>query len=157
MDSVDEALKESLTINITKLEHIQKRGKTKAPIIPDKRPIIEAELTKLKNQKAKIYDLLEQGIYSTEDFLERSAAVADKIKNCEAELTALTSAAPAQKLPDAELLVRLKKVMAEFDDATPETKNKLLKSVIRRIDYSKTKRQCRNDMTTDLQLNIDFL
>lgn len=157
MDSVDEALKESLTIKISKLEYIQKRGKAKAPIIPDKRPIIEAELTKLKNQKAKIYDLLEQGIYSTEDFLERSAAVADKIKNCEAELTALTSAAPAQKLPDAELLVRLKKVMAEFDDATPETKNKLLKSVIRRIDYSKTKRQCRNDMTTDLQLNIDFL
>lgn len=157
MDSVDNALKEALGIKIAKLERIEKQGKTKAPVIPDKRPIIEAELTKLKSQKAKIYDLLEQGVYSTEDFLERSAAVADKIKNCESELKALSDDAPTQKLPDTELLVRLKKVMAEFDDADPKAKNDLLKSVIRRIDYSKTKRQCYHGMSTDMQLEIEFL
>ena len=157
MDSVDNALKEALEIKIAKLEYIEKQGKEDTPPVPDKRPIIESELTKLKNQKAKIYDLLEQGIYSTDDFLERSAAVAEKIKSCESELKKLDVEAPPMKLSDSELLVRLKKVMAEFDDATPETKNQLLKTVIHRIDYIKTKRQCYNDMTTDLQLDIDFL
>ncbi|MGN0598693.1 MAG: recombinase family protein [Oscillospiraceae bacterium] len=157
MDAVDDALKAALEIKIAKFEYIEKQGKEDIPLVPDKRPIIESELTKLKNQKAKIYDLLEQGVYSTDDFLERSAAVAEKIKSCETELKKLDEKAPPTKLSDAELLVRLKKVMAEFDEATPETKNQLLKTVIHRIDYSKTKRQCYNDMTTDLQLDIDFL
>lgn len=157
MDSIDEALKETIKIKIAKLEHIATQNKKIIPPKPDKRPIIEAELTKLAGQKSKIYDLLEQGIYSTEDFLERSAAVANKIKKCEAELKALTAAEPAHKIPDDELLIRLNKVLAEFDEANPTKKNQLLKSIIRRMDYSKTKRQCYNDMSTDMQLDIDFL
>ena len=157
MESIDEAVKEAILIKLSKLEFIEKQGNQELPQIPDKRPIIESELTKLKNQKSKIYDLLEQGIYSTEEFIERSASVVEKIKNCELELKMLNAKEMPQKLPDAELIVRLKKFLEEFDNALPENKNQLLKSVIRRIDYSKTKRQCRNDMSTDMQLDIDFL
>ena len=157
MESIDEAVKEAILIKLSKLEFIEKQGNQELPQIPDKRPIIESELTKLKNQKSKIYDLLEQGIYSTEEFIERSASVVEKIKNCELELKMLNAKEMPQKLPDAELIVRLKKFLEECDNALPENKNQLLKSVIRRIDYSKTKRQCRNDMSTDMQLDIDFL
>ena len=157
MDSVDEALKEILQHKANQLMQHTKQGNKETPVIPDKRPIIQAELTKLKNQKTKIYDLLEQGVYSTQEFLERSAAVSEKIKTCEDELKALNSAQPANKLPDEELLFRIQKVLAEFDSADPEIKNVLLKSIISRIEYTKTKRQCYRDMSTDLQLDVEFL
>ena len=157
MDAVDEALKEALSIKISKLKYITTQNKKTDLPLPDKRPIIEAEMTKLLGQKSKIYDLLEQGVYSTDEFLERSATIASKIQKCESELKALDAAEPAPKIPDDELLVRLNRVLEEFDGASPTEKNQLLKSIIRRIDYSKTKRQCYNDMSSDMQLDIDFL
>lgn len=156
MESVDNAVKEAIRIHIAKLERAEKRRDKAVPTIPDKRPILEAELKKLKNQKSKIYDLFEQGIYSTEDFLERQAAISEKINKAETELKSLTFET-VKKISNAELLIRLKNVLADFDNSDPETKNQMLKSVIRRIDYSKTKRQCCNDMTTDLRLEVVFL
>lgn len=157
MESIDEALKEILQHKAAQLEFYTKQGKKDVPVLPDKRPIIEAELTKLHNQKTKIYDLLEQGIYSTEEFLERSSTISSKIKNCEEELQKLNTDALPAKLADDELLLRINEFLDKFDDADPEAKNNLLKSIIRRIEYTKTKRQCFRDMSTDMQLDVEFL
>lgn len=157
MSSVDEMLVEILQRKANQLIHTIEQPAKDISTLPDKRPIVEAELTKLKNQKAKIYDLLEQGIYSTEEFLERSSTVSEKIKTCEEELQKLNSEQLPDKLTNEELLLRIQKVLAEFDSADPEIKNTMLKSIIKRIDYTKTKRQCKNDMSTDMHLDVEFL
>lgn len=157
MESIDETVINSLKVKLASLKKIQFNKNVEFHIESDKRIIIEAELTRLKSQKIKIYDLLEQGLYSTNDFLERSALVAEKIKKCEEQLIELEAENITPKLSNEELASRLEKVINEFDDADPEKKNELLKSVIKRIEYSKTKRQCRNDMSTDLNLDIEFL
>lgn len=154
---IDDTIIESLKVKAKSLEKIQSKHNDKVESPPDKRPIIEAELSRLKSQKAKIYDLLEQGIYSTDEFLERSAAIADKINNCENQLSELNSIDTTPKLSDEELLFRIKKVLSEFDSSDPEEKNKLLKSIIKRIEYSKSVRQCKNNMDTDMKLDIEYL
>ena len=156
-ESIDDALKEIIMWKISQIEKIEKASKNTAPSKPDKRSIISAELARLEQQKSKIYEFLEQGIYSTEVFLERSAAIADKIKKCEAELRKLNESEFPKKLSDEELLMRLKNVIEKFDYADPESKNNLLKSIIKRISYSKTKRQCYRDMSSDMCLDVEFL
>lgn len=158
MEAVDAALIDALNYKINQINDVnsKKKKEVKAPKV-NKTPLIEAELTKLKKQKDKIYDLLEQGIYGTQEFLERSAAISEKISTCEEELKKFSESQSEQKLSDEELLLRITKVINEFEQADVSTKSTLLKSVIKRINYHKTKRQCKYDMTTDLHLDIDFL
>lgn len=126
-------------------------------IVHDKRSIIEAELTRLKGQQSRIYDFFEQGIYSTEMFLERSAAVSEKIKSGEAQLKEISENEAAPKLSNEELVLGLEKIIRDFDRADPEEKNRMLRSVIRKIEYSKTERQCCGKSDSGLKLDVEFL
>lgn len=162
MDNVDEAVLNAMKIKLTKIkeaQHDDRNGeKTKATqVVHDKRSIIEAELTRLKGQQSKIYDFFEQGIYSTEVFLERSAAVSEKIKSGEAQLKEISENEANPKLSDKELMFRLERTIRDFSEAEPEEKNRMLKSVIRKIEYSKTERQCYRKNESDLKLDVDFL
>lgn len=158
MESIDAALIEIIQHKISQLKTVKtQKAVEKTEQSVDKKSIVEAELTRLKNQKAKIYDLLEQGVYSTQEFLERSSVISDKIASAEAELKTILQEQTSPKLSDEELLFRLQNFMLQFDKAEPDTKNVLLKSIIKRIEYSKTKRQCYNDMSSDLTLKVDFL
>ena len=49
----------------------------------------EKELQTLKKQQEKAYDLLEQDIYSTDVFFERSRAITERIKNTEEQIEIL--------------------------------------------------------------------
>lgn len=162
MDGVDEAVLNAMKIKLAKIKEAQHDDKTaenaKAKqVVHDKRSIIEAELTRLKSQQAKIYDFFEQGIYSTEVFLERSAAVSEKIKSGEAQLKEISESEAAPKLSDEELMFRLEKTIRDFDAADSEEKNRMLRSVIRKIEYSKTERQCYRKTDSDLKLDVEFL
>lgn len=162
MDSVDEAIVNAVKIKLSKIKEAIYDSKTSEKmkskqIVHDKRSIIEAELTRLKGQQSKIYDFFEQGIYSTEMFLERSAAVSEKIKSGEAQLKEISENEAAPGLGDEELMLRLEKILRDFDRAGPEEKNRMLRSVIRKIEYSKTERQCYRKTDSDLKLDVEFL
>ena len=116
---------------------------------------INAELEKLKKQQERLYDLLEQGIYTTEVFVERSAVISSRRK----ELEAMADKAMRDrkiKITPAEACIALKKVIDSYytvDD--PTTKNQLLKTVIKKINYKKTVggRYRRSDM----EINIEYV
>ena len=61
------------------------------------------------------------------------------------------------KLTDEELSARLEIVIREFESADPERKNELLKSVIKKMVYFKTQRECCNKRESDLTIDVDFL
>ena len=61
------------------------------------------------------------------------------------------------QLPPDEAIIRLKNVIDKFSEADPEEKNRLLNTVVRRINYYKTKRMCKNKQDSDLKLTVDFL
>lgn len=162
MDSVDEAVLNAMKIKLAKIKEAQYDNKSDENInikqvAHDKRSIIEAELTRLKGQQSKIYDFFEQGIYSTDIFLERSAEISEKIKKGEAQLKEISENKTVSGSGDTELIFRIEKTIRDFDEANTNEKNKMLRSVIKKIEYSKTKRQCYRKSDSDLTLDINFL
>ena len=104
----------------------------------------EAELERLRAQRRKAYDLVEQGVYTPEVFTARMASLGESIAAAEAQIAALTL--ETQKLQTAqkarsELIPNVRHVLDAYDLAeTPEEKNALLRSVLSSVTYHKTRR-----------------
>jgi len=98
-------------------------------------------LKKAEEQKSKIYDLLENGIYSTDVFLDRSNKNASKISELKAFITKLKEDEHRLvKLRNNQknIIPRIENVINTYYKANnAEAKNKLLKTAIAKIEYLK--------------------
>lgn len=100
------------------------------------------DLAKLEKQRDNIYDLLEQGVYTTNVFLQRSQAINDKIEQSKESIKLITQ--DIERKRDTEqnqktIIPRTEHVLDEYAKAkTPAEKNALLKSVIEKVVYTKT-------------------
>ncbi len=103
---------------------------------------LNIELEKTTSQKSKLYDLLEQGIYDNNTFLDRSKTLAEKIrdiKNKIDELENLQISYNKKRNAKTKIIPKIEKVIETYPLATIEQKNKLLKSCIEKIEYYKPK------------------
>jgi len=99
----------------------------------------------LEKQLEKMYDLVEQGIYTPAEFIQRSGEVKRRIADAQDQLAALEST------PTREEIIRMQLPQIQYvleaytmtDDAM--SKNQMLKSVILRVIYHKTKKCTRAD------------
>lgn len=104
----------------------------------------EAELARLKKQLARTHDLLEQEIYDTETFLDRSrllsAQIAEAKKGMETAAAALSDAErrAANRASIVPKVEKLLDVYWQLPDA--EAKNKMLKGILEKITYRRDKR-----------------
>lgn len=98
------------------------------------------EIEKIRSQQNKLYDLLEQGIYSTEVFVERSGILNNKKQALEKELIKVKS----EKVTEADIkehLLRMKFIIYAYNRSMSiKEKNTLLKSIIKKIEYERTER-----------------
>ena len=156
--AVDEVLITAFCYRIEQLKEIVKNSKEKIQeeFVPDmKKPLI-AEIEKLKKQQTKLYDLLEQEIYDTATFVERSKLIADKIKLAEQQLKEIEQNIPEPKMKPEKAISKLQYVVDNFSSANSEEKNEMLHRVVNKIYYSKSTRMCLNKHDSDLSLDIDF-
>jgi len=102
---------------------------------------LEAELKKLDKQLDTIHDLLEQGVYSTEKFLERSRLLAEKIKTTQDDLATMNKDIATEIvrqesrqdiIPKVEHLLD---VYASLPDA--KAQNDMLKEILEKVIYTK--------------------
>ena len=118
---------------------------------------LEKQMADFKAQEAKQYDLLETGIYSNEVFLERNNALREKITLCFNQLEEAKKNQP-RPIDYEEKVISLKEAIAAIDDDTvsAEEKNRLLKGIIKKIEYSSEKGQPygKNDFALSITLNI---
>lgn len=99
---------------------------------------LNKDLEKFNNQLDKAYELVEQGIYSGEEFAKRTKIIKDRIAATEKELSKYKLKLNHDKIE--KLLPKLKKVIDTYPKLdTAEKKNKLLKSVISYVEYKKDK------------------
>lgn len=102
----------------------------------------QGELKRLEKQRDRICDLLEQGVYTADVFLERSRAVGEKIRRASDRIARIRRDAEREESigQSRETAVpRAERVLAEYPKAkTAAEKNELLKSVIGKIVYTKT-------------------
>lgn len=105
------------------------------------------QLTSLQKQRERLYDLLEQEIYTTEVFVERSRALAARISATESRISALQTR-PAVSHADAirALLPQLGHILSAYGETdSPQARHDLLASAISRITYDKDRQCYRND------------
>ena len=129
-----------------------------ADILHKSAAALQKELDTTKQQMSRIHQLLEQDIYSIEVFLKRSAEVTaqqeelqSKLEGIQKEIAAKENAAKASAI----LIPRIQSVLDAYPTAaSPEDKNRLLKSVLKKVDYYKTTRCKRNDPADNLRLII---
>ena len=105
--------------------------------------IQQKQLAKLEKQLAefvaleeKQFDLLEEGVYSSEVFERRHNALLAKMKACHEEIKKTKQSMP-KAIDFAERIKALEDAIEMFKDpeATAAQKNKLLRAIVERIDY----------------------
>lgn len=118
--------------------------------------LIEKEVEKLNNQLNKAYDLLEQGIYDNTIFLERSKLLKQQIKNLEIEKDKYSQQSKKKKMEKIKDIVpKLKNVLDTYStNLSPEERNNLLKTIIKKIYYIKTVKGKGHE--EEFELNIDI-
>ena len=118
---------------------------------------LEKQMAEFKAQESKQYDLLETGIYSNEVFLERNTALREKITLCFKQLEEAKKNQP-RAINYEEKVISLKGAIAAIDDdsVSNEEKNRLLKAIIDKIEYSSEKGQPygKNEFKLSITLKI---
>jgi len=104
---------------------------------------LEEEVETLEKQKNNLYDLLEQGVYTTDKFLERSNVIAERMRASQEELSALQDELKKDEAREAgrkEIIPAVERVL-ELYKATedPAVRNDLLKKVLEKVIYKKEK------------------
>lgn len=103
---------------------------------------IQKGLGDLMQQKGRLFDLLEQGVYSNDVFLERSRILAGRIAEAEKQEMALREHLVSLRKADLNrksLVPRIQNVLDIWDTLEePAEKNALLKTVLDRVVYEKT-------------------
>ncbi len=118
--------------------------------------LINKEIEKNKSQLNKTYDLLEQNIYDTNTFIQRSNILKDNIKSLEEELNKYTVKSKRNQIDKIkDVIPKLKDVLDNYSTSlSAEDKNKLLSSVINKIYYIKMLKGRGNEDKFDLKINI---
>ena len=98
---------------------------------------LEKEMENYRQQEEKQYEFLETGRYTPDVFDKRNAALRTKMEDCQERIYKAKATMPTE-VNYAEKIVALKDAIAgmKSQDFTPEQKNRLLKVIVKRIDYS---------------------
>lgn len=104
------------------------------------------KLSSLNSQKIKLFDLLEQGIYDNDTFIERSKNINERTIKLESEIESVKKIIDSS-INTKEVYVnnRIENVINLYEDASIIYKNELLKSILEKVEYKKTKEQKGND------------
>lgn len=119
---------------------------------------LEDEIKNLNKQLSNIHDLLEQGIYSTETFIERSKIINEKLlelkTNLKINITELEEDSRVQR-SIVEFIPKVEHVLEVYNSIEdPEAKNILLDEVVLKSIYTKTKRVGKDKNFDDFELIV---
>lgn len=114
-----------------------------------------AQIDQLKAQLSRVQDLLETGVYTAETYVERSKLLNERIAAAQSEAMRLLDEINAAAPDFAHLRPTIQHILDVWPSASPDELNRLLKTVIRRIDFHKTVRCYRNNALTD-HLTLDI-
>ena len=104
---------------------------------------LNAEYNTLNSQLDYTHDLLEQRIYTTEQFLDRSRNLSERIEKNKAARAALSAEIEAdtkRELNRKQIIPKVEKLLEVYNTLpSPKAKNDMLKDVLEKVTYIKTK------------------
>lgn len=122
----------------------------KKSILENEKKIVLSEITKKENMINKCSELLEEGIYNKEKYLSRVNILEEELKALKTNLEAINSTSFDEVDKYKNAIPILKNVLEKYWSLNAGEKNQLLKSIIERVEYTKTKRNNRHNMEIPL-------
>lgn len=135
---VEEKLLDALKELLKQYEYVPQNNK---PHKIDISQQIKKELEKEQKKLERLYVFLENETYSADEFIARSKVVKDRIAELEKELKKATKPSMSKE----EFVPKLKTLVELYDSATVLEKNELLKAVLEKATYLKTKKLKKNE------------
>lgn len=115
--------------------------------------LVEKELTQTYNQKNKLHDFLEQGVYDINTFVERNKILEQKTKQLNSTAEKLKNEiSQINNLNYNNKIKQIEKVLELYYSLNNNDKNNLLKTIIKSINYYKEKDWKSNQFTLDIKL-----
>ncbi|MFD1738343.1 recombinase family protein [Bacillus salitolerans] len=130
---------------------IKKKSNTKSDL-PLKQKALEKkekDIVELNNQKSKLHDFLERGVYDIDTFIERQQSIIDRINSTRNEMKMLAEEIEAE-LEIAtgleQVIPKIKNVLdAYYNTENIEEKNYLLKTILEKATYLRKKEWNKKD------------
>lgn len=140
-EKILEGLREWLQDYETEIKASKENTDLKMPIIKRQLEENESELMELQKQLNTVYDMLEKGIYTTEQFLERSKNVSERIDIAKKQKESLSKMCVAEQSilhRTVNTIPEVKNVLSVYNTLSDaESKNNLLKKAIKEVIYTK--------------------
>lgn len=113
----------------------------------------EKEAATLQTQLTKAYDLLEQGVYDTNTFLERSRTLSERIKSANEKIEGLKAEIDKQHKREKNrkgIIPKIEHLLAVYSLMdNPKDKNDMLKEVVEKVMYYKHDKSCKRGNSED--------
>jgi len=118
-----------------------KRINNKQIEIQDTITSLKKQLQQINKQTDSLYDLLEQGVYTADVFLNRSVSLKERQENIDKQISEYQEQLKSisKKPVLRELLPIIETLLTNYDNMTAAEKNRLYKSIIKEIRYTRCK------------------
>lgn len=138
------------------LENSEEKIKTKKELVAKEVELITQELTKKNNMINKACELLEEGIYTKDKYLERVSILNKDIDSLNNALNILKATTFDEHERISSAVPILTKVLNDYHKANVEQRNRLLKSIINKIIYTKNNScyNTKNHINFDLDIDL---
>lgn len=119
--------------------------------------LLYKKIKKLTDQKNNACELLEQKIYSTDMFFERMNIINKELESANNNIKNLEEKIQNNQQNNYETFYpQLKKITELYNKLSAEDKNKLLKSIIKDIKYTKTNKNGRHEKSAEIDFSIEI-
>lgn len=119
---------------------------------------LNAEYQTLHKQLDNTHDFLEQGIYTTEQFLDRSRKLTGRLKENEANRTVIEKEIAEDRLREAtrrQVIPKVEHLLDVYDSLpTAKAKNDMLKEILEKVVYTKDKNGRWKNSPADFSLTL---
>lgn len=158
-DYVEKALLAELQLALEHLEFEQSTH-TEGPDTQQAVAMLEsmrAEHAKLLNQRNQLYDFVERGVYTVAVFSEREQIISRRIEDIARDIKTMDRELNARQHRAETVIPQIHHVLQEYWHGNARQKNQLLKSVIDKAYYFKTKDASPRDFSIQIILRDDAL
>ncbi|KAF5063587.1 Recombinase [anaerobic digester metagenome] len=114
---------------------------SKKNVIESTTEALQKEIASLHTQLDNTFDLLEQGVYTTEIFTKRNQVLTEKISEKEGQLQDLIGKVrmiKKQEIQNTTFIPKIEYLLDVYYQLPPAEQNKLLREVVDHADYKKT-------------------
>lgn len=146
LEDVERAVLDSMRLWLAGFERDARKAEKHTDTLAEETALTahENELERLAAQLDRAYELVEQGVYTADVFLERSRRIADRRAELEQKTAQLRQEITRKQAAAAsaeQIAPKMTHVLDAYDAArTPAEKNALLRSVLQKVVYEKNQR-----------------